>query len=155
MFDINKPFENNLIREQVSRIVDAVLETDNIFINLTSVSEEGNYLFHQATTTCIYSILLGQTQGYSRPKLVELGIGALLADIGMTEIPAAILEKNEKLTEDEFKKIKTHPLIGYKILVQNAKLKNSIAVVALQHHENYDGSGYPRAIKENRRKRAR
>lgn len=143
-----RPFQPNMLREQVEKLVDLVQETENIFINLNTVEEDGYYLYHQAVNTCIYSLVLGQALDYTRPRLIELGMGAVLADVGMLSVPAAIREKTGKLTAEELIPIRKHPVIGYQLLL-DAKIKSSMAIPALQHHETYDGNGYPQGKKEN------
>jgi hypothetical protein len=68
-------------------------------------------------------------------------------DVGMLKVPQPILDKAEKLNETELQIIHAHPVHGYQMLTQIAKIKNTIASVALQHQEHFDGSGYPRKIK--------
>lgn len=69
--------------------------------------------------------------------------GALLHDIGKTEIPNDLINKKTRLTEDEDKLIKAHPVLGAKILRKDREIKNEIVKIALFHHERLDGSGYP------------
>jgi HD-GYP domain-containing protein (c-di-GMP phosphodiesterase class II) len=80
---------------------------------------------------------------YSRNMLIDLGVGSLLHDLGKTKIPIEILNKNGKLTDEEYSIIKKHPELGYKI-VQNVKEVNERArAIILEHHERVDGKGYP------------
>ncbi|KPU27597.1 phosphohydrolase [Caloranaerobacter sp. TR13] len=74
-------------------------------------------------------------------------IAAQLHDIGKIGIPDYILNKKDSLTKDEWDKIKSHPEIGYSILIRSNKLKN-IAKLVLHHHERWDGKGYPHGLKE-------
>ena len=67
-------------------------------------------------------------------------------DLGMLRIPKRIVEKEGVLTDEEFRIIKAHTIIGYKFIFESMKLKNSIAVVSLQHHEAFDGTGYPKKL---------
>jgi len=72
--------------------------------------------------------------------------GALFHDVGMVKIPDNIVNREGKLTQSEYNLIKNHTLIGYKILNQKEGYTSEIAQVALQHHERYNGSGYPSGI---------
>ncbi|WP_083238810.1 HD-GYP domain-containing protein [Caloranaerobacter ferrireducens] len=74
-------------------------------------------------------------------------IAAQLHDIGKIGIPDYILNKKDSLTKDEWDKIKSHPEIGYSILIRSNKLKK-IAKLVLHHHERWDGKGYPHGLKE-------
>ncbi len=75
-------------------------------------------------------------------------LSSLLHDVGTSQIDSAILEKQNRLTEKEFEIYKTHPLSGYKIITENIKIDNVVSLVALQHHERLDGSGYPHGSKD-------
>jgi len=95
---------------------------------------------------CILSILTGITLGYNRLKLRELGIGALLHDIGKVKINKEILNKPGGLSPDELKQIRQHPENGFNILRRHYDIPLLSAHIALQHQERLDGSGYPRRL---------
>ncbi len=69
--------------------------------------------------------------------------GILLHDIGKTRISADIINKKGKLTEDDFEKIKEHPDLGVAILKETGNIFKGEYITTIQHHENYDGTGYP------------
>ena len=89
-----------------------------------------------------YSLRLGREYGLSREQLKALEFGALLHDIGKIGVPDAILRKPAKLTEEEWVRMREHPLHGQQILRGIEFLEGAARVVA-QHHEKWDGSGYP------------
>jgi HD-GYP domain-containing protein (c-di-GMP phosphodiesterase class II) len=80
-------------------------------------------------------------------KLVNLALAALVYDIGMVKIPAYIVEKEEKLSPEEFNQVKTHPVYSYQIIAKELNFPNEVARAGLEHHERFDGTGYPRRIK--------
>jgi putative nucleotidyltransferase with HDIG domain len=88
---------------------------------------------------------IGKRMGYTETQVDLLNRGGLLHDIGKIGVPMAILDKPGKLTEDEYTEVKTHPLIGKQILDPIEAYKNIIPLVA-QHHERFDGKGYPLGI---------
>ena len=92
-----------------------------------------------------FSLRLGQELGLSREEMRSLEFGALLHDIGKIGIPDAILRKPGPLTEDEWTRMREHPLLGQKILRGIEFLEGAAQVVA-EHHEKWDGSGYPRGL---------
>jgi putative nucleotidyltransferase with HDIG domain len=94
-----------------------------------------------------YSLRLGREYGLDRLQLKALEFGALLHDIGKIGVPDAILRKPAKLTEDEWVLMREHPLHGQQILRGIEFLEGAARVVA-QHHEKWDGSGYPVGIKD-------
>ena len=93
-----------------------------------------------------FSLRLGRELGLSAKEMRALEYGALLHDIGKIGVPDAILRKPARLTEEEWTKMRLHPLIGKKILSGINFLEGAASVVA-QHHEKWDGSGYPLGLK--------
>ena len=92
-----------------------------------------------------YSVLIGKYMGLSDDDLRVLQLGGLFHDIGKIGVPDVILQKDSKLTDDEYSQIKQHPNIGVHIL-SNASIFNDILPIVEHHHEKYDGTGYPRKI---------
>lgn len=92
-----------------------------------------------------YSVLIGKYMGLSDNDLKTLQLGGLFHDIGKIGVPDVILQKDSKLTDDEYSQIKQHPNIGVHIL-SNASIFNDILPIVEHHHEKYDGTGYPRKI---------
>lgn len=80
------------------------------------------------------------------PEVEEIKLAGKLHDIGKIGVRESVLNKADKLTEDEFNHIKEHPVIGERILMPVAKLK-SVAKIARHHHERYDGKGYPDGLR--------
>ncbi|HMZ57550.1 MAG TPA: HD domain-containing phosphohydrolase, partial [Leptospiraceae bacterium] len=145
----DKVIELNQIRSIAEQITDHVRANPNFSFMLLNYSLDGYYLYNQVVKATFYSLLIAMSMDYSRPKMVDLAMAGLLSDVGMSKIPGYISEKTATLNEEEYKVVKKHPLFGYQILTKNYKVKNSIALVALQHHENFDGTGYPQKMKKN------
>ena len=95
-----------------------------------------------------YSALLGEKYGLSSEDIALLQAAAPMHDIGKIGIPDAILNKPGKLSDEEYEKIKHHTVIGQRILhTSDRKLMSSARAIALQHHERWDGTGYPCGLK--------
>ena len=95
----------------------------------------------------ILSAIMGTVLKMTSHRLIQLATGALLHDTGMVKVPKAILKKKEKLTPDEMNQIRTHPIHSYKVISKELKYPEDIGVIALQHHERWDGNGYPRKLR--------
>jgi HD-GYP domain-containing protein (c-di-GMP phosphodiesterase class II) len=95
-----------------------------------------------------YSLRLGREYGLDRRQLKALEFGSLLHDIGKIGVPDSILRKPAKLTDEEWILMREHPLHGQQILRGIEFLEGAARVVA-QHHEKWDGSGYPRGLRED------
>ncbi|MFW5799468.1 MAG: HD-GYP domain-containing protein [Spirochaetota bacterium] len=125
------------------------LDLLRIIFNDNKEYNYSNYLYNQHIDTCIFSLIIAKQLKFDMKTKDNLGIGALLHDIGMFIIPQYITEKSGFLTETEYDKIKTHPFLGYKVLLQVAKLSHNIGIIVLHHQELYDGSGYPKGLSGN------
>lgn len=141
------PFQTDDLEVSLGDIINLIKDNNNIFLFLYGLDEGKNYLMFHSVNVTFYSLLIGLGLKYTNAKLRELGFGSLLIDAGMSKIPVYITHKQSSLTDQELNLIKTHPIHGYKALRELGKIKESIATVSLQHHEQYDGSGYPRGIK--------
>jgi HD-GYP domain-containing protein (c-di-GMP phosphodiesterase class II) len=95
----------------------------------------------------ILSTIIGMVLKYTGHRLIQLATGAFLHDLGMVKVPKEILRKKEKLTSDELNQIRTHPIHAYRVITKELKYPDDIGIIALQHHERWDGQGYPRKLK--------
>ena len=93
-----------------------------------------------------FSLRLGREYGLTGPQMKALEFGSLLHDIGKIGVPDAILRKPAKLTDDEWVRMREHPMHGQQIL-RGIKFLEGAARVVAQHHEKWDGSGYPLGLK--------
>ena len=93
-----------------------------------------------------FSLRLGHELGLDKDALRDLELGALLHDIGKIGVPDAVLRKPAKLNEEEWVKMRLHPLHGQQIL-RNIKFLEGAARIVSQHHEQWDGSGYPYGLR--------
>lgn len=140
-------FRSNELRDIVKRLISDLLSFKGILGYVSDFRGFDDFTFHHSVNTTIFALILGVATGYSESKLLECGMGVLMHDIGKFKIPNTMLNKIEKLTEEEFKEIKKHANYGYEILRQINDFGLMSAHVALQHHERWDGSGYPRGLK--------
>ncbi|MBN1534353.1 MAG: HD-GYP domain-containing protein [Spirochaetes bacterium] len=145
----SKPFKLGDLETSVFNIIDILKENSNVFLFLYGLDEGKDYTVTHSVNVTFYSILIGIALQYNNMKLNDLGMGTMLIDAGMAKIPIYIVHKQSNLTEQEFKQIRMHPLLGYRALKELGGVKESSALVMLQHHEQFDGKGYPRGIKGN------
>lgn len=135
------------ILQAVGNLVEQVKKDKNAALNEVMKQRQEKYIYNLGVSVSILSIVTGMSLGYAKHRLLPLATGALLHDIGMVRVPTYITEKNGPLTSTEYNRIKTHPLYGYRIVTRELELGNDVATVVLQHHEAFDGSGYPRKLK--------
>lgn len=141
------PYLGKTFTGLVESIMDDLKGREDTMIMMMNINSMDQYLFRHSLNVCIYSLMLGLMQGYSKDELTLLGLGALLHDVGKTKVPLAILNKTSALTEDEFNEIKKHPELGFRMLKDEPGISLKSAHCAFQHHERMNGSGYPRGLK--------
>jgi len=137
------------VRSTIQQMLDDLLSSSDILGNLTEIQGYDDYTFHHSINTTIIGLVLGLASGYSEHKLLEFGMGVLMHDIGKIRVTESVLNKKTPLMEAEFEEIKRHSTIGFDILRKNNDFSLLSAHVAFQHHEKWDGSGYPRGLKGN------
>ncbi len=107
-------------------------------------NETGNHIKRVAE----YSALLAKYMGYDRHEVETIKIASTMHDIGKIAIEDAILKKPGKLTDEEFERMKEHASIGYNIFKNSKRpILQAAAIIAKEHHEKWDGSGYPQKLK--------
>ena len=137
--------------EEIDNIVNNLLKTlkehPEEMISFTIRNENTNNLLTQGSINCmILSVVIGLTLKLPSHRIVHLAIGALLHDVGMMRISEKILLKKDNLSKAELLNIKTHTLHSYKIITRELKYPEEIGLIALHHHERWDGKGYPRQL---------
>lgn len=103
-------------------------------------------LYHHSVNVALFALGVAVGMGMTESQMVDLGIGALLHDIGKLKIPESILKKPGRLTDEEFEHMKLHTSYGYQVLRETGDMNATAALVALEHHERVDGTGYPRGL---------
>ncbi|MEK3883081.1 HD-GYP domain-containing protein [Paenibacillus sp. PL2-23] len=146
---VTYPFIAAPFRSMMNSIIDELSNHKDAMIMLMNMGQVDHYLFQHSLNVCVYTTLLGMSNGYSRDEVMTLGLGALLHDIGKTQISMQVLQKPDALTKEEFELMKRHAQLGYELLKDEPNLPLLVAHCAFQHHERLDGSGYPRGIKGN------
>lgn len=132
----------------ISNLFEMVRQGKNEMIQLILLGEWVESKLSTSAINCtIISTVIGVNLKLTSHRLIQLSTGALLHDVGMLKISSKILQKNGKLAEEELNQIKTHPILGYRIISKELKYPEEIAFIALQHQERWDGKGYPRGLK--------
>lgn len=135
------------VRRAVQGIVDQVLEDETLLVGLTNLRDYDEPTFTHSVNVCVFSVSLGQRIGLSRFELYDLGIAALLHDIGKVDVSPEILRKTEALDHDEWEEMQSHTRFGVLRLLEErprGQIPIREILVAFEHHLNVDLSGYPR-----------
>lgn len=145
ILDINKESHkaiNNLFREVTSKrhLLDCLFDIKSI----------DTFTYRHSINVMVISLLIGAAMGLSEQDYFSLGMGALFHDIGKMKVPKEILFSDSVLSEEDKRVIERHTVNGYEILIRLPDIAEEAALVALQHHERVDGTGYPhKKIKED------
>jgi putative two-component system response regulator len=140
-----------LIAERTTALDKALEEVENSYQitlkALVQALEMRDFETHgHAERVVTFSLRLGHELGLTKKEMRDLELGALLHDIGKIGVPDNILRKPAKLDDDEWVKMRLHPIHGQKLL-RNIPFLDAASEVVLQHHEKWDGSGYPYGLR--------
>lgn len=129
--------------ETVEILLDAGEKDRKVLEFLTRIASKSRVVVAHSVNVTALALQFCVFHGMDRAKASPIGLGALLHDVGSLEIETAILEKKQRLTEEEFRIYSAHTLFGHEILARNTNFNPLIPRIALQHHERINGSGYP------------
>ncbi|HSC59532.1 MAG TPA: HD-GYP domain-containing protein [Gemmatimonadales bacterium] len=138
------------MKRAVQAVVDQVLNNETSLVGLTTIRDYDEYTFTHSVNVCIFSVAIGKRLGLSKQQLYDLGLAALLHDVGKARVPLEILNKTGGLTEDEWRVMQSHPWLGVLTLFGlrgYGEIPYRAAIVAAEHHMKTDLSGYPRVIR--------
>ena len=140
------------ITEQVKNVIQMIKDYRSYMLRLPDLIADGiDYLYTHSARTIIISVTIGDSLKLPNFRLIELGIAAMLHEIGMMKIPRQVFDKSTALSDKEKKLISTHPTQGLKMLQEYSKenanpLAQDILMGVWQHHERSNGSGYPQGL---------
>lgn len=131
------------------------LQSDCIYFNfnafhlvLEKYKQESYCLFSHLLNVALLAAVTGMKLGYTGERLENLILGAYFHDIGKLKVPKEIINKPGKLTDEEYNVIKQHPIYGEKMLI-NARLHSNVLAGVREHHERWNGKGYPYGLNGN------
>ena len=127
----------------VNGLAQAVAHNRNSLLALTALKNFDNYTFTHMVNVSVLTMSQARTLGVDGPLLREFGLAALMHDIGKVRVPPAIVKKPDRLTEEEFRVMKRHPVEGAEILRRTPDIPPLVPLVAFEHHLRLDGTGYP------------
>jgi len=138
------------LKRAVQGIVDQVLTEETSILGLTTLRDYDEYTYTHSVNVCIFSVALGRRLGMTKLQLYELGLAALLHDIGKSRVAIDVIQKSSDLDDHDWRHIKAHPWLGVLALFQmrgQQDLPYRSMVVAHEHHMKCDLTGYPRPVR--------
>jgi HD-GYP domain-containing protein (c-di-GMP phosphodiesterase class II) len=144
---LGKPIERGKVERDVDAIADSIFRNQDALIGLGRLRSVNEYTYCHSMSVCILMVSFAKHLGFEENLIKEIGIGAILHDVGTSKIPPEILNKKSTLTENEYEIIKKHVQYGKEIMEQTTGISDISIVTAYEHHERMDGSGYPNGLK--------
>ena len=140
-----------MIEDEIAGIFDDVVsffeKNMDLLLAIIRLKSGNEFIFNHAVSTTILSISMAGYLKFSYSDITRIGIGAMVADIGMTSFPSRLTMRPSGITAREHEEIRKHPLYMVDFLRLNGVKDPLIETIVLQHHERYNGSGYPRGLK--------
>ncbi len=137
----------------VQDLIDQIVEDESAMLELTAIRSFDDYTYVHSVNVCVISLALGFHLGLDRKMLSNLGVGALLHDVGKTKLPIELVNKPGTFDEYDWQQMRKHPVFGVKALFKTRAIDETTAraaTVIFEHHLLFDGSGYPELL--NKRK---
>lgn len=142
----NPTYGENIRRSKdiVTNTVEFILKGREAFLNLLKITSFDYYTYTHSVNVCTFAIALARQQGHNDEEFLhELGVGALLHDVGKSRVSERIINKRTALNQIEFEIMKKHPKWGVDILTETDEITASSYYPILQHHERGERHGYP------------
>lgn len=133
-------------KRAVQGLIDIVIQDEAAMLELTTLRNFDDYTYVHSVNVCVLSLVLGYHLGMDRKHLSQLGVGALLHDIGKVKLPIDIINKPDSYDDNDWQMMRRHPIFGVKFLFKTRQVDETTArasTAVFEHHISYDGSGYP------------
>jgi len=134
------------VKTAVRNCVKSVLKNPNAMLWLTQIKDKDDYTAEHSLRVSVMAVALGRELDLMEKELEDLGIAAMLHDVGKVNIPIEVLNKEGSLNKEEYELIKTHAAHGRKLLMSKSDVPPVAVDVAYNHHEHLNGKGYPRGV---------
>jgi putative nucleotidyltransferase with HDIG domain len=143
----NQTLDTDILKNMVDEIQSQINISSNVLLNLSHMKTFDTYLFSHVVNVSVLALIIGRQLKLSEGDREDLGLAALLHDIGMVKIDDAIFDHNRKLSSEEWVEIKKHTEYSVELLQSSGSFSPDIIAGILDHHERLDGSGYPKGKK--------
>lgn len=129
------------------KIVEQMIKKPAVTLDLIDLRSYDDYTYRHSVSVAVISTVIGLNMSFNRDRLEELSIAAILHDIGKRRVASEIINKRGKLNPEEYAEVKRHSEYGYEMIKQRIDISARVKTGIFSHHENQDGSGYPRGLR--------
>lgn len=136
----------NTVKKSIKPLIDGVFRNKEAVAALTRMRKSSEYRYNHGIAMAVWSAILGRHIGLHRDELEKLAVGCAMCDVGMAELPEDLIKQTDELTKEQRERINQHTITGSKMISDNGDADIEILAIVENHHERYDGSGYPRRI---------
>ncbi len=141
---LGRAIDTRQARVLVEQMAESIVRNDHALVWLTQLKARDEYILTHCINVSILALSFGRHLGLAQDRLIELGLGALLHDLGKMQVPLEILNKPGRLTAEEFAVVKRHPEYGHALLTRHdSDVPAPVLDIVRHHHERLDGQGYP------------
>jgi len=145
----NGELEVGALESAVTPMVDSVLRNSAALACLMRMQEKDDYLYQHSLASTVWAAILGRQIGLTRSDIDLVALGAMLLDVGKTQIPVEILTKPGRLDDKEKAIMRQHVQFGLDILDKAGDVDSRVFDMLAHHHERYNGTGYPNGVSGN------
>ena len=143
---IGRMIDMNEARETVDHIVEGILQNKDALAWITKIKDKDAYTAEHSLNVSILAATFARHLGHDEADIKKIALGGLLHDVGKAKIPTELLNKEGRLSEEEFNTVKHHAVYGRNLLMAMPKRDHFVIDIAHSHHERIDGHGYPRKL---------
>ncbi len=144
---LGRQIEVDKVEPLVEAMVDSIFRCQDALLPMARLKNHDEYTFQHSVSVCALLVAFARNLKLPREVIKQIGMGGLLHDVGKCKIPGSILNKPGKLDEAEFTIMRQHAAFSAEILAATKGVSEIALEVAAQHHERYDGTGYPKGLK--------
>jgi HD-GYP domain-containing protein (c-di-GMP phosphodiesterase class II) len=142
-----RPIKTEKVEKVVDKMVDSIFCNQDALITLGRIKRADEYTYMHSMSVCVLMISFGKYLGFNARQLKEIGIGAMLHDVGKMKVPEEILNNKGSLNDQEYELMKKHVEYSHLLLEETQGIAELSLTIACQHHERLDGKGYPNCLK--------
>ncbi|MBO9574996.1 MAG: HD-GYP domain-containing protein [Sphingobium sp.] len=140
---LGKAIKSSQVEPVIEELFASIQRNPHAFNGLMRVKRENSSLYTHALAVSALMIALGRQMRLDQVRIKQAGMAGLLMDVGMGHLPLDVATITETLTEAEHAVVKTHTKLGYDFLAIGGEIPEEVMKVCLEHHERFDGTGYP------------
>jgi len=134
------------VQESINPLIETVFRNPEAVAALIRLKESDDYRYQHGLSMAVWASILGRQIGLHRDELETLALGCAMCDVGMTQLPPALLGQARPLDDGQQKIIRAHPKMGAELVEAKGQVNFEVVSIIENHHERLDGSGYPRGL---------